>query len=55
MNRSVETSNFEEIRRENCYFADKYGLKEEFLKTQGAKVTRIARPGRFGGGIGARM
>lgn len=51
----VGISDFEEIRRRNCYYIDKTGLIEEILCTTGTKVTLFTRPRRFGKTLGMSM
>ena len=55
MNIPVGVSNFEEIRKNGCYYIDKSGLIVELLSRTGTKVTLITRPRRFGKTLGMSM
>ena len=55
MNIPVGVSNFEEIRKNGCYYIDKSGLIGELLTNIGTKVTIITRPRRFGKTLGMSM
>ena len=51
----VGRSGFAGIRNNGYYYADKSGLIEELLKTDGTQVTLITRPRRFGKTLGMSM
>lgn len=54
LNIPVGVSNFERIRSDGLYYIDKTGLIAELLE-QGAEVTLITRPRRFGKTLGMSM
>lgn len=51
----VGTSDFTEIRRENCYYIDKTNLISGLVEGEKAKVTLITRPRRFGKTLAMNM
>lgn len=48
LNLPIGISDFEKLRKNNCYFVDKSNLIAELLNTSSNEVTLITRPRRFG-------